>query len=264
MTLVKRENLYKYLVMIVHPDRNPNDPLATKKTQDVNFNKNNPDVLIALAKVWGLPIAIEGDSPYTSTPDPRRNTTTRNPFEGTSNTGRSNFDNFRDMFNQRVRENSTNRFKPSVQDVIFIRSLGKCYVVSIEPITSGKFSGGTKYHIFSTLKNTFYQYKTTSGVIAGVDNRMGTFPMSELTRLNEMFLEQYGRRLNKNGVRPIDIKTQFSKVGLEQYRNYNGSKKVRIVGWSGVYDVIKTTEKCVYINYCGTSTRKSIDKVRAV
>ena len=264
MTLVKRENLYKYLVMIVHPDRNPNDPLATKKTQDVNFNKSNPDVLIALAKAWNLPIAIEGDSPYTSTPDPRNTRPTVNPFQGRSNTGRSNFDNFRDMFNQTSRNGSTNTFRPSIMDIIYIRSMCDAYVLTVDPITTGKFVGGIKYSIYSSLKNQFYSYKTTRGTIAGVDKRIGTFDRTELKRLTDLFLEKFGRRASKTNVQPSDIRGQFMKVGLEQNRFYGGTKKVRIVGWGGVFDVEKTTSKCVYINYCGTSTRKSIDKVRVV
>ena len=263
MTLVKRENLYKYLVMIVHPDRNPNDPLATKKTQDVNFNKSNPDVLIALAKAWNLPIAIDGNSPYTSTPDPRT-ASTRNPFEGRSNTGRSNFDNFRDMFNQTAQNGSNNTFRPSIMDIIYIRSMGDAYVLTVDPITTGKYAGGIKYSIYSSLKNQFYSYKTTRGTIAGVDRRIGTFDRTELKRLSDMYLEKFGSRVNKNDVQPSDIRSQFAKVGLFQNLMYRRTKSVRIVGWSGVWEVEKTTEKCVYINYYGTPTRKSIDKVRAI
>lgn len=242
---VKKENLYKILIGIVHPDRNPNDPTATQKAQDVNFNKSNPSVLMALAKMWHIPIIIDGEN--------TNNGSYVNPNNSTS----------RSTFNENIFNRSTSTFKPVVCDIVNIRGLGSCYILGIETITTGKYSGGTKYHIWSTLKHSFYNYRTNTGVIAGVVSSLGKISTSQLNDYKEQFLNIYGRRVDKN-VSTLDIRKQFEKVGLKQNTFYGGTKKVKVVGYGEVFDVQKTTEKCVYILYYGKSTRKSIDKIRTV
>jgi len=54
--------IYKELASIVHPDHNPDDPSANEKMELVNKYKDNPGILRALARTWGIELSRESNS----------------------------------------------------------------------------------------------------------------------------------------------------------------------------------------------------------
>ena len=140
-------SVYTDLARKVHPDIS-NIPDATKKMQEVNKYKNNPSILLSLAKKWGL--SLDG----------------------------KNFDNSK--FEKRSTEYS-NRVYEAVVGAIISTTLRRSnrtinvrgVITKVRLIKRGKHTGATEYTIYNFANGTFYKYTTVRkpNIVGMADDR---------------------------------------------------------------------------------------------
>lgn len=240
-TIVKQENLYKTMIFMVHPDRNPTDPNATRKTQEVNVNRNNIDMLANFVRLWHLPIIIE-NYVYRNTNRNTNQNTNRNTNFYTNPNGDS--------------------VVVNVGDIVNIRSFGEVFVIGVDDVTKGRMAGGVKFTVYSERRRNFYNFKTINGKLFGAQI-LGTMNRNQIKDLQTKYIGSYGRKPGDSTI--VTEQEMFAKHGIERNRNYMGKGyMVRIIGFGSPFELIRTTAKCVIIKYMGQEHRKSITKVHEV
>lgn len=236
------KNLYRSLAKEVHPDFNGGGADFTRKMQEVNRFKNDPEMLLKLARQWGLNI------------------------DGT--------------FDQDTFDRKSEEFKNAVYDAVvgavirhtFYRGR-KVYnlrgvIVKVRDITKGKLQGGKEYSIYDFISERIWSFKTLNPKPFTV---VGMADSNDLQRGVEclgLVKEAKKEKVKASKERAV---LGFSRIDLMQDFDYekagfNWKVEVIINRSYWVMNLVRTTAKCVYVrgNYSEKLHRVNVDKVVCV
>ena len=225
--------IYKDLIKLVHPDLHPSDKQATAKTQLVTVSKNNPAALRTFAIRWGFIIPSEAEKMAILAEEERLRRTNR-PIQPPP------------------RPQPTTR--PSIffhqNDGVIIKQ-GKYYrqpgvIVEISTIKKGKYYGFESYTVYLYLMDIFVTWKVRT-----YNNTSEWFEKKDTLLTNVELAKRKWKERN------IWINGQFStlsELGLTANSNYgrlNINITVRIHGINYTLKLLRTTAKCVVVDFFG-------------
>lgn len=220
---------YKELIRLVHPDLNPNVVDAGVKVSQIMANKNNPSELMRLAINWGL---IKSNNTY-SKPKPKTNQFDWVIFS---------------YINKR-------QFAPGMK-VRFSSSNGEQEAWFIKSGKNKTFFTNKKgvFTVNSSLNDLFNKFEIFR-------SRAYDLSYSELMEWKEIVK-------NLKTKKPVKTKETFNdlfiKLNLKPHSVYNN---VYVMYRESYYRLIKTNERCAFIDYNGEEKRillKTITKVKEI
>jgi len=236
------KNLYRSLAKEVHPDFNGGGADFTRKMQEVNRFKNDPEMLLKLARQWGLNI------------------------DGT--------------FDQNTFDRKSEEFKNKVYDAVvgavirhtFYRGR-KMYnlrgvIVKVRDITKGKLQGGKEYSIYDFISERIWSFKTLNPKPFTV---VGMADSNDLQRGVDRM--EYAKEVQKANKKASQNRAddRFSELDIKQNFDYekagfNWKVDVIINRSYHIMNLVKTTAKCVYVraDYSERLHRVNVDKVVCV
>jgi hypothetical protein len=206
----------------VHPDLNPNMPNANEMMAEVNKFKNSPEMLLHLARKWGL------------------------QEDGTFN---------ENIFNKRSNETKEEHvYRVVVGSVIRFwyhkrrrRHCLRGVVIEIRPIKRGRYAGAKEYKVYSFTDGSIMKYKTHSEPPFTVVGKADTDQVMVGKEAEERIKETKKR---KSDLRQERANDHFNKLGLVKPFDYSRSGVKVLVNYkSGPQwkDLAKTTSKSAYV-----------------
>ena len=235
------KTLFRQMAGHVHPDKSTTSPHASgAKMREVLKHRNEPEVLLALARRWGLQL------------------------DGSFNT--NTFDRNADNFAQDV-------FEAVVGSIIkhnFTYSkAGKALhgvVVNIRTITKGYRKGAFEYKIYDFADGTVWTLKSFekqpfNKIVGTADEMTLKTGQDKVDRINA------GNKAIKQ-VRQDRADDFFSGLGLKKNKNYMGSGLRVLIEYKGdIYKwnvLVRTTPKSVYVPNGSKDRRIPISSVRKI
>jgi len=235
------KDLFRQMANQVHPDKSTISPHASgAKMREVLKHRNEPEVLLVLARKWGLQL------------------------DGSFNT---------DTFDRNSSDFAQNVFEAVVGSIIkhnFTYSrAGKALhgvVVNIRTVTKGYRRGAFEYKIYDFADGTIwtlksYEKQPFDKVVGTADGMTLKTGKDKVDRINA------GNKAIKK-MRQDRADDFFSKFGLKKNKNYMGSGlRVLIEYKDGYYrwhELIRTTPKSVYIPNGHKPRRIPISSVRQI
>jgi hypothetical protein len=213
--------LYKKLIRLVHPDLNSNMPEAIERSQKVNINKNNFDVLKRLGLMWKLLTYKDfGEEP------PRQ-------FYRTSN-------------NVLHVGSYVTILKTSIAGEVGI-------LLEIRTIKKGRYADYEEY-IIGTQDRNIYKFKVHRTSLNKYFKLGIVAPRSEFASLKNKYVNMKYKTVDAFGKFGLVQNRDYSFMKNRTVEFIRGRYK-----YSGV--LIRTTKKCIYVLYCGKEWRVNIDKV---
>jgi len=219
------KSLFREMAKQVHPDMTNSEFASGSKMREVIANKNNPHVLLNLARHWGLDL--------------------NGAFDGFK------FDRKANDFAQNVYETvvgaiirHTIRYK---RKIILVRGV----IVGIREITKGYSRGGREFKIYDFASNQIWTMKSNNktpfdkivGMAEGslVDDGLARFEQSK----------QYKKAVAKT--KQVRADSNFERLGLQANKHY-GSMSVYVKYKGGMVKketLIRTTPKSAYVRCYG-------------
>lgn len=231
-------SLYRSLAKKVHPDFNGGGAEFTRKMQEVNRFKNDPEMLLKLARQWGLNIDGTFDHDY--------------------------FDRKSEKFKNKVYDAVVGAIvRRTFQRGRYIYDI-RGVIIKIRDIKKGKLRGGKEFFVYNFLTEKIWSFKTIDPnpftVVGMADSNDVQRGVDRLTHAKEI---QKAKRKSSQEL----ADARFSELGLKKNYNYekNGLHvEVSISGWFA--KLIRTTAKCVYVkfSYSDKIRRFNISKVSYV
>jgi len=218
------KTLFRQMAGMVHPDKSTTSPHASgAKMREVLKYRNEPEVLLALARKWGLQIDGSFDS---------------NAFDRNSSAFAS--DVFEAVVGSIIKHNFTYKKGDSALHGV---------VVSIRKITKGYRKGAFEYKIYDfkdgtvwTLKS--YEKQPFDKIVGNADDMTLKTGQGEVDRINA------GNKAVKK-LRQDMADNSFTRIGLKKNKMYQGSGVYVLIAYKGdIYkwhELIRTTLKSVYI-----------------
>jgi len=215
--------LFRKIAKQVHPDLSvSSDAASDDRMCQALKHKNDPDMLVRLARKWGLNI------------------------DGT-------FD--EKAFNERSKDFAKRVFDAVVGAIVFHRITYKKrlmvvrgVIVNKRSITRGHFKNATEYKVYNFVDGGIFVLKTFSR--QPFDNIMG---MADTEQLNNGIEKVNRIKENKKAraaYRQELANNNFASLGIISNYSYNGSYKVLVNYKDGARweTLIRTTAKCVFIS----------------
>lgn len=220
---------YKELIRLVHPDLNPNVVDAGVKISQIMSNKNNPHELLRLAINWGL---VNSNDSY-SNPKPKYTNTDWVIFS---------------YINKR-------QFTPGMK-VRFTSSNGNQEAWFVKSGKNKTFFTNKKgvFTVNSSLNDLFNKFEIFRF-------RSNDLSYSELTEWKEIIKNLKVKSPAKSNETFNDL---FIKLNLKPHSVYSN---VYVMYRDRYYRLIKTNERCAFIDYNGEEKRillKTITKVKEI
>jgi len=218
MDMINRE-LYREISKQVHPDLNGAD--FTSKMQDVNKFKNNPDVLLRLAKQWGLNLNGSFDS---------------SKFDSRANSYKD--DVYSCVVGAIIRHSYIYKF--SRKDI-------RGVITNIRTIKRGKYSGAKEFTVYNFIDRSIFKLKTRS------DNPFIAVGMAHEDDLavGKMAIESVNERKRVMDIIRRDIaNNRFNTLNIKPNTNYSGTEVRVLVNYKGGSKwkiLLRTTEKSAYV-----------------
>ena len=215
------QNLFRDIAKQVHPDLNGGSVNANEMMKEVIKNRNNGDVLLNLARKWGLKL--------------------NGSFDETAFDKRSN------GFNEKV-------FKVVVGAIVkygFRYKRGTKHVrgviTNIRPITRGHLKGAKEYTIYDFATQAIWKHKDYNtpgynvvGMASKDDLQLG------LDRQQSIKDNKKAREMHRKDV----ARSKFQSIGIRPNKTYEFSDMMVLVNYkTGPLwrKLIRTTAKCVFI-----------------
>lgn len=234
-------SVFRDLAKAVHPDvcQHPN---ATQMMQQVLSNRNDTDVLLSLARKWGL--RLDGTFDDKAFNDMSKASTQQSVFEA--------------VVGAIVRYAFLYKFQ-----TVMIEGV----ITKIRPITKGRMAGAKEYTIYNFRDQRLWNHKS---FLVPNWKIMGMASESELLTGQEK-----QERINNNkkvydNLKKVCALESFKRHGLTANKNYDGMGYEVEIRFNGCYrwcKLVRTTSKCVYIpRFNGSSDQRriSIDYVVGV
>lgn len=233
--------LFKKLAKQVHPDLNGGSAEATRRMQEVLKFRNSPDILLALARKWGLNI----DGTFDST-----------------------------AFDQKAEQTRKERVFEAVVGAIvrhYMNRRNRVYVVrgvivNIRKIKRGRFSGGREFTVYNFNDGNFVNLKTTR--LNPFDSIVGHASDDQLEHGKERLRIAKEAKKRREDYKQDRADAKFANVGLAKNLDYRDLGRQVLINYSyGTVwrDLVRTTPKSVYVDDGGQKPRRvSIYKVLRV
>jgi hypothetical protein len=233
MTFVP-QTIYKDLIRMVHPDLHPTMKDALIKSQQVNAVKTDPQALRRLAITWGYVKPTSADTIRTTRTfnwenirRPVRPTIVEYKVGDCTKILRGNFRGYKGIF------------------------------VHVTPIIKGKYHGFTKYTLYVMEKNVFTTY-----AIRDYERIALYFEKTECSIHNVS--DAMKKWIDYQKSRNIYRAKTLSELNLAPNRDYtrvNYKIRICIGGIMKICKVIRTTSKCVVVDYNGTEKVVRINNI---
>ena len=224
-------SLYTELAKKVHPDINPGMQDATERMQEVNKFKEYPEVLLRLAKEWGLKLD-----------------------------GEFNEKDFDKKFDKNTSDYQQRVYKAMVGAIIrhSVRHKDRIHwirgiIVGIRSIRKGQYKGAKEYSIYDLSRKGIWKLKTFNdnafSDIIGMAPKELVMEGKNIVYQNKMIKK---REISKS---KKDANDAFRKLGLHSNYSYTKFKagRFKILVDCGQsygfkkYTVLRTTGKSVYV-----------------
>jgi len=235
------KTLFRQMAGMVHPDKATTSEHASgAKMREVLKHRNEPEVLLALARKWGLQLDGSFDS---------------NAFDRNSSTFAG--DVFEAVVGSIIKHNFTYKKGDSALHGV---------VVNIRKITKGYRKGAFEYKIYDfkdgtvwTLKS--YEKQPFNKIVGNADESTLKTGQDKVDRINA------GNKAVKK-LRQDMADNTFASIGIKKNKSYQGSGVHVLVGYRGdVYkwhELIRTTAKSVYIPNGYKERRIPVGSVRKI
>lgn len=233
--------VFRKLAKQVHPDLNGGSVEATKRMQEVLKFRNNPDMLLALARKWGL--RIDGTFDSNAFDQKAEQTRQEQVFDAVVGAIVKHY------FHRRNR-------------LYFVRGV----IVNIRKIKRGKFSGGREYTVYNFMDRSIVKLK--SHRVNPFDSIVGYAHTDQLEDGKEQFRIAKEAKKRQEEYKQARANNQFIWLGLAKNLDYRDLNRQVLINYSygAVWrDLVRTTPKSVYVDEGGQKPRRiSIHKVLRV
>lgn len=232
-------SVYFNIAKKVHPDRNPDLPDAVSKMQEVNKFKNNPDMLLKLAKHWGL--------------------------------------NLDGSFNERKFDEKAEEFKERVFRAVVGAIVKHVYpyrrryrvihgvIIKVRDIQKGKFKGAKEFTVYNFATREIW--KTKSFDENPFSRIVGMAEVADVNMGIEADQRAKALKVEQAQFRQENADAHFVRLELRQNKNYDGMN-VRVqyrTKWMNFFwaNLVRTTGKSVFVwdDVLGKQKRIDIAKV---
>uniref|UniRef100_A0A6M3JXS2 Uncharacterized protein n=1 Tax=viral metagenome TaxID=1070528 RepID=A0A6M3JXS2_9ZZZZ len=215
------KNLFREIAKQVHPDLNGNGAGFNAKMQEVNKFKNNPEILLRLAKQWGLNLNGSFDD--------------------------IKFDRKASDYKERVYHCVVGAIIRHSYKYKFKNKSVRGVITKIRTIKKGKYVGAFEFTVYNFIDNSLFKLKTRNlepfivvGMAHDDDLQLG-WKAEEDIKEHKKEMSNYKRYLSL----PV-----FSKLGIDtntSYINSNTSVMINYKGGPKWKRLVRTTEKSVFI-----------------
>jgi len=235
------KNLFRQMAGMVHPDKSTISPHASgAKMREVLKHRNEPEVLLVLARKWGLQLDGSFDS---------------NAFDRNSSAFAS--DVFEAVVGSIIKHNFTYKRGDSALHGV---------VVNIRKITKGYRKGAFEYKIYDFKDGTIWTLKSFEK--QPFDRIVGNADESTLKTGQDKVNRIVSTNKNIAKMKQERADDFFTKLGLKKGKNYMGSGlRVLIEYKNDIYKwhvLIRTTPKSVYVPNGSRERRIPIHSVRQI
>jgi len=227
--------LFRQVAKQIHPDLNNGDSRFNDMMRQAIENRNDTDVLLRLARQWGLNI------------------------DGSFNS--DTFDTKAKDYSKRVYEAVVGAIIKWVVNYKRKSILVRGVITKVRPITKGKYQGAVEYSIYDFQRGNIWKTKAFKH---GFD----VIGMADDNQLEDAIIVQdriKDSKKRRNEYYQDLADNQFRYIGLKGDKDYNGMGYWVYItdkrGYGDWWALDRTTKKCVYARRYGNSKRFRVKDV---